>query len=218
MEITLKTAIRSLCLFLSCSIINVQAFDFYISGNAGIAMPEDSEVTSTGLPGVTVNYGFNNDLTFAGALGLVEGAYRSEVEFSYQKNDLDSLSAFGLTVDPTDAGLSGDVKALSGLVNAYYDFDVSQGIHPYLTAGVGFSKIKAQFAVEGFDNISFEYKDTILAYQFGAGVGYDLSENLTLDLRYRFMTGQDPEVRSTSGTDTATFQSHNITAGVRVRF
>jgi opacity protein-like surface antigen len=207
-----------LAVILSFTIPAAHAFDFYVSGNAGIAKPEDSETRSSNLPGVAVNYGFDKDLTFAAALGLVEGPYRSEAEVSYQKNDLDSVNAVGLGTNPANAGLSGSAKAVSGLVNAYYDFDVGRGIHPYVTAGVGFSRIRARLVVEGFDNISHKYEDTVLGYQIGAGVGYALSRYLTLDLRYRFMTGQDPEFRTAAGTTTARFKSHNFTAGLRVRF
>jgi len=216
MEKLIKTTL--LVVFIFCGIPAASAYDFYISGHGGISMPENSEVTNSTQPGVKLNYGFDNAPAFTAAIGMVEGAYRSEAEFSYQKSGVSSIGASGLSVNASAAGINGNARVMSGMVNAYYDLDLGNNLHPYLTGGVGFSKIKAKFAVSGFPALSIKYQDTILSYQIGAGIGYALTDRLTLDLRYRFMTGQDAEFPELGGTTRASFRSHNFLAGLRYRF
>lgn len=189
------------------------AYDIYAGAHAGVGMMEDAETTDSTLPGVEVDFGFDHGLTASGVLGLASGSYRSELEFSYQKNDLDNLNVQGLNIDPSTVGLSGDVTALLGLVNAYYDFDIGRQFFPFITAGVGFARIEADGSLQGV-NLTFTDKDTILAYYAGAGIGYAVSETVTLDVRYRYLTGSDPEFDTT----TTTFASHNFMAGIRFKF
>jgi opacity protein-like surface antigen len=56
--------------------------------------------------------------------------------------------------------------------------------------------------------------DTIFVYHVGGGVGYIVSTKVTLDLKYRYLVGSDPEF----GTTEAEFVSHNFYIGVRYTF
>lgn len=188
--------------------------DVYVAGRAGYSMPDDSELTSSSLPGVKVNLGFKDNFVGAGAVGLRNGAYRSEIEIGYQKNNLKSISASGITINPATVGLSGHVSALTTLVNAYYDFDTGSRLKPFITAGVGFSVLKASFTVTGVSGISSSDEDTVFAYQFGAGLGYAVTDKITIEAGYRYLSGQDAKFNG----DTASFRSSNITAGVRIHF
>ncbi|MEX2524455.1 MAG: outer membrane beta-barrel protein [Gammaproteobacteria bacterium] len=195
------------------SSFQLHAYDIYAGAHGGVAMMEDSEITDSTVPGVQVDLGFDEGLTASGVLGLRSDQYRSEVEFSYMKNDLDNINVQGLNVDPATIGLSGDVTALMGFVNAYYDFDLGNNIRPFVGAGVGFARIKADGALQGVP-LDFSNKDTNFAWNAGAGIGYMVSEQVTLELRYRYISSSDPEFDTT----TSTFASHNFTAGVRFEF
>ena len=56
--------------------------------------------------------------------------------------------------------------------------------------------------------------DTVFAYQFMAGVEVDMAESATLFGGYRYMGTADLEIESL----TASFDTHAIEAGVRIRF
>jgi len=212
----MKSLIASIVVLIAASLYSIpsQAMDIYIAGRAGLSMPQDSTVKTSALPGTRIEFGFNDKFTGAGAVGLREGNYRSEIEIGYQKNDLNSISASGMTINPATVGLSGNVSILTGLVNAYYDIDTGTRFRPYVSGGVGFARIDAKFNVTGVTGISTSDQDTVLAYQFGAGLGYDVSDNITIEAGYRYLTGQDAEF----GTDKASFASHNFSAGIRIHF
>lgn len=192
----------------------LQAMDVYIAGRAGYSIPDNSELTSSALPGVKINLGFKDKYVGAAAVGLRNGAYRTEVEISYQKNNLNSIKASGITINPATVGLSGNVSALTTLVNAYYDFDTGSRLKPYITGGVGFTLVDANFTVTGVSGVSTSDKDTVFAYQIGGGLGYAVTDKITIEAGYRYLSGQDAKFIG----DTVSFSSSNITAGVRIHF
>lgn len=174
----------------------------YVSGNLGLAMPSDSDATDPGAPGLTLNTSYDTGWTLGAALGYNFGNTRIEGEVAYQKADEDKVSFAGVTWDST-----ADISALSFLVNGYYDFTNSSAFTPYLSAGLGFAKIK--WADDGYSA-----DDTVFAYQVGAGVGYALSKNVTLDAKYRYLATSDAKFDTTE----TEFASHNLLFGVRVNF
>ena len=92
----------------------VSAEGLYVSGNIGFAMASDSDLTDSTVPGITVNTEFDTGLAFGAALGYDFNRFRVEGEISYQKNDIDKISAQGVFFDET-----GDAAALSFLINGY---------------------------------------------------------------------------------------------------
>jgi outer membrane autotransporter protein len=108
---------------------------------------------------------------------------------------------------------SGDVTSLSFLANVYYDFVNSTPFTPYLTAGAGVAWLDVNdLAVAGMR--VGDSDDTVFAYQFGAGVGYAINKNLTVDLKYRYFATEDPKF---DGID-AEFANHNVYLGLRYNF
>ena len=54
----------------------------------------------------------------------------------------------------------------------------------------------------------------MLAYQIGIGVGYAVTEKVTIDVKYRYFGTEDSEYDTTA----AEFTSNNFLCGVRVNF
>jgi opacity protein-like surface antigen len=107
-----------------------------------------------------------------------------------------------LTVDFStkyNVGPGADLSTTTVLGNLYYDWANDSAFTPYVGAGVGY----------GFAN-NYPGKDRSgLAVGLAAGVAVDLTDNIALDVGYRFrdiMTkGSDP-------------MEHQVTAGVRFSF
>jgi len=211
----LKTALTSLILILCSGTASLAHAQMYIAGNLGIAMQRDAKATDATEPGMVVKFGFDNDIALSGAVGTRMDSLRMEAELSYQKNDLDTVGITGITVDAATLGVSGKTKALTGLVNVYYDFDTGSPFRPYITGGLGFSRadINARISFEDEQEVLDE-DDTGFAFQLGAGIGYEVTENVTLDLRYRYFSIPDLKFDNIE-TD---LSSHNITAGIRISF
>lgn len=182
----------------------------YVSGNIGLAMASDSDLTDSTIPGITVNIEYDTGLAFGLAVGYDFGNTRVEGEIAYQKNDFNKMSLLGVDVD-----LTGDVTLLSLLVNGYYDFANSSVFTPYISGGLGFAKVEINdLNVPGFGLSSFNDDDTVFAYQIGLGVGYAVNEKVTIDTKYRYFATSDIEFDTTE----TEFASHNFLIGVRVSF
>jgi len=183
---------------------------FYVGGNIGFAKADDSELTDSTVPGITVDTEFDSGLSFGAALGYDFNNFRVEGEISYQQNDIDNIGAEGVYFDAT-----GDAVALSFLINGYYDFINSSAFTPYVSAGLGVAQIEfnnLNISRLGFSGSSDE--DTVFAYQIGAGVGYAITEKVTIDLKYRYFGTADSEYDTTE----AEFASHNVLIGIRLNF
>ena len=194
--------------------VSAQGFDYYLSAGAGVATLQDADAEFASLPGATVDFEFDPGTAWSAAIGAADGPYRSELELYHQKTDLDGVRGTGAGFDPSGAAGAGDVEVLLGLVNAYYDFRTGTFFRPFITAGLGYAKVDAGLAVEGFDAVSVSDEETGLAWQVGIGAGFDVAGNVSLDLRYRYLSGDEVEF-NTAGVDLG---GHSLTAGIRFYF
>jgi opacity protein-like surface antigen len=204
----LITFVCMLAFLLSAPVYSAEGL--YVSGNFGFAMASDSDLTDSTVPGVTINTEFDNGLALGAALGYDFSRFRVEGEISYQKNDVSKIGAQGVSFDE-----SGDSVALSFLINGYYDFINSSAFTPYISAGLGFAQVEfndLDISRVGFSGSSDQ--DTVFAYQVGIGVGYAVTEKVTIDVKYRYFGAEDSEYNTTK----AEFASNNFLFGVRVNF
>jgi len=179
-------------------------------------MPDGDLDITANIPGVLVGSGsgdmeYDTGYTIGGAVGYMKEKFRLEGELSYQANDMDKVVGPGGS-EP----VNGDVSALTLLFNLYYDFKTRGSWTPYITAGFGSSKVDADIEWLSED-------DYVFTYQFGAGVGYAMSETATLDFRYRYLGASDFEYGEIqpglgSASIEAAIASHNLTIGLRFAF
>ena len=124
--------------------------------------------------------------------------------------------------------LKGNSSAYTFMLNAYYDLDLGGGFAPYAGGGAGLAvlSIKAESGESLTEGRALvDDKDTAFAYQFGGGVGYEVSErgsgpSVTLTVDYRYFGIVNP---SFSGEVTGTmleaeFRGHYVGAGIRLGF
>ena len=178
-------------------------------------MPDGDLDITANIPGVLVGSGsgdmeYDTGYTIGGAVGYMMEKFRLEGELSYQANDIDKVSGAGGS-EP----VNGDVTALTLLFNGYFDFDTGRIWTPYITGGLGYSKVEAD--IEGLSE-----DDNVFTYQLGVGVGFAMSETLTLDWGYRYLGAEDFSYRysdpSGSITLDAVIASHNLTVGLHFAF
>ncbi len=181
----------------------------YISANLGYAMAQNTD-TTIGTSSGAIEY--ESGFAGAAAVGFGFDYGRAEAEISYQRNGLDKVRVSGSWLDA-----SGDISNLALLFNGYLElFKIENVVTPYLTAGMGVAMVDISgLPVKSGDSYTTDsHKDTVFAYQFGAGVGYTVSEKLTIDLKYRYFQTSD----LTFGNTVASYGSHNIYLGVRYTF
>ena len=197
-----------LAMFFSSSAYSAEGL--YVSGNVGFAMLSDSDLTDSTVPGLTITTEYDPGFALGGALGYDFNRFRVEGEISYQKNDVDKFSLMGVSLDA-----SGDVSAIAFLINGYFDFVNDSAFTPYISAGLGYAKVEfndLNIVGSGLPSISDD--DAVFAYQVGLGVGYAVTEKVTIDVKYRYFATDDPEFDTTQ----AEIASHNFLLGVRFNF
>ena len=193
----------------------VAADGVYVAGNVGVAMATDTEMDDPELPGVSMDVTYDTGLALSAALGYGIGNFRLEAEFAWQRNDFDSLEASGYGLG-LDVPLSGDVSVASGMVNGYFDFPVGGNWKPFITGGIGMAKVEVNdLNYPGSGEPDWSDDDTVMAWQVGAGVGYALNEQTTLEVKYRYFVTDDAEFEDGDYLDV---ESHNIYLGVRYTF
>ena len=197
--------------------------------NVPFALGGNQEVSDGLINGdIGLGYGFDN-------------GFRLETVFGYRTGDLKvddtitggALPPFGPNL-AYQAGGSAEIDAYDLMINGLYDFNRGGVFQPYIGAGIGYAQISADATnlragvmtggnLETFDANGFSDDDAALAYQALAGVGYKLSEQLTLDMGYKYFTtdGLDFDGRGPTGGPVpyeAEYQDHTVTVGLRYQF
>lgn len=192
------------CFLLVFPALSLAATGWYGSVNAGVAFVPDSDVdfTFSDMGSGTGELSYDTGYTVGGALGYMMDQFRVEGEVSYQSSGIDIFSAYG-----ESESVSGDITALTFLVNGYFDFATGGPWTPYITAGLGYSNVE----VDSDD-------DNLFTYQLGVGIGYAMNEKITWDLRYRYLGFEDYEYSEWGDSVSVEASSHNITLGVRFAF
>jgi opacity protein-like surface antigen len=174
-------------------------------GRADVGYTVDGEIEFGGAA-----YDFEDDWTQHLGLGYAfQNGFRFEGELAHRYND------FGENEGLTD----GNVHAWSGMLNGYYDFNRGGSVQPYIGLGVGAARLNVS-AAGGFG--SFQGQDTVLAYQGMVGVAFDLTEQLALDVGYRYFVADDADFDGVNPNLTATtfdaeYEHQAVTLGLQRR-
>ncbi len=188
-----------------------QGSSWYVAGGLGASFANDSDVKQAG---VTITSEFDTGAIASLAFGHTFGGFRAEGEFSYIKNDISALKAFGVSVPA-----SGDVTAAALMANVYYDFNADAKWKPFIGGGAGY----ANLSINNLTSLGLAIADDsagVFAYQFKAGIGYAFTDSLDGTLGYRFFGTADADLVDSAGAAFPTdgLQTHIIEAGVRYRF
>ena len=150
----------------------------------------NNSISTSGIVGLGVGYQFNNWLRFD-----VTGEYRggSRMQSLYLIND-----PGGSNQTQAADFYSGDLSSFVGLINGYADLGTWSGFTPYVGAGVGF----ARNTLSGVTDISYntiggaqtssggiaaDHSTLGFAWALMAGVAFDVTQNLKLDVNYRYL-------------------------------
>lgn len=184
--------------------------DHYVSLFGGYVIPENA---LTQYDSGSYDLQFKNGFSIGGAIGThVMPSVRGELEFAYQQYEL--CGAAGSGTDPDcdfDSDFEDpDVHTYSVLANTWKDFDLG-AVAPYLGGGLGLGVIH-------LEDDSYGDPALAMAGQVGGGLRVAVTEDLTLDLGYRFKGFFDPLLSGDHATDlyyaAGTHFSHNFIGGV----
>ncbi len=175
----------------------------------------------------------DNDVQFGIGAGYRFTDYL-RVDATASRYTADAVLADGTFGDVRKA----DVTGYELMANAYADLGTFMGFTPYLGAGAGATKLdftETSCSLNGgscdfggtFQYSSSDASDWRFTYSLMAGIAYDLSRNLKLDLGYKFTDVAGASYPSSTVTEVATgdqyrltqtddgFQRHAVTLGLR---
>jgi len=189
-----------------------QSTGFYIGANAGLNILDDSTLVNAFPIDIKYDPGF----LVGGVLGYDFGMVRLDAEFAYRTNDASDL------ILPAPLGgfpAEGSTSALSYMINGYFDIPTSMSLKPYLGVGIGYSTVSLEIIEPSFFGTLANDSDSVLVYQFSAGIGYEISRTTTLSLGYRYFATDDLEMTTIGAVPfTIEYQSHEFNIGVRFLF
>ncbi|WP_080558282.1 opacity family porin [Neisseria lactamica] len=195
----------------------------YPADNAKIFDDYRDIKTRSTHPRLSVGYDFGNWRIALDYARYNKWKHGKHIHLEQTKNPTTSVTA-KLEADHTDKGT---FKAESNYgISAIYDFDTGTRFKPYAGVRVGLGKIRHSIAVEDQKTITINNivsgpinvhppvheSHSIRRVGFGAvaGVGIDITPNLTLDTGYRYhYWGRLENTR---------FKTHEASLGVRYRF
>lgn len=122
--------------------------------------------------------------TLGAVLGYkINDDFRLEGEFAYRHNDFDKLKYHSEKIS-----LHGHTRSLSFMANGYYDFSVEWAAVPYVGVGIGYENRSGHLR---HNETKMRINDNQLAWQVMAGLNYDVSEKVQMNVEYKLHSTKD---------------------------
>lgn len=154
--------------------------DFYIGGNFGFGFPRDHKDDD----GNTIE--LDDDIGGTVAVGYNFVPVRIEGEFIFRTSDVRRYED-----DFGDRPATGNIQNLGVMVNAIYDLPLAQLYSPYVGGGFGASRISAK-GIRWDGETQLDDSESVFAYQFMAGIEYEIGRSAAVRLGYRFFSTRNP--------------------------
>jgi opacity protein-like surface antigen len=197
-------------------------------GDQGLYLRLDSGESFSRAAGGDVGNDVGNANIIGGGVGYRFNEYiRSDATLSYRHGYKINST---IVMDGQTYYSRGHTSSLTGLVNLYAE-PVKFGIvRPYAGGGLGFSRNRTGDVSITVDNLNGSLQGathTSFAWQLSAGIGFDLTSNLSADIGYRYMdmgearTGSHVNIAGTTSdnwTSRGNLTAHELQMGLRYQF
>ena len=195
---------------------------FGVFGLAAGSMMADSVPAAAFNPYVGVKGGYSllgkkdeikykNGFVGAVEFGVSYDAWRLGLEVAYRQNKIKQDGTTNEIFVEGDRLSHDKINSLSGMLNVYYDYALTDECSLYLGLGLGAAKVSYADRVE-----KVESGKTVFAWQAKVGVAYDINENWTVEVDY--CLSKTSNVRFNQQTKIKAPWSNIITAGLRYNF
>jgi opacity protein-like surface antigen len=197
----------------------------YVSLDGGANLVGDaSKVKSNHAELGGSDWSFSFGFGFAGGVGYDFGDFRVDAEVSYLSSPVIATLS-GTTPNKDDK--RGNFTVFGGTANIWLDVDTGTAFTPYIGAGGGGALIS--YTISEDTPIPVLSKKVLsawaLAFQGGAGVVYQLTDAIGLDLGYRLFIVVNPQLKSSKKIDgdyvtaePGLMLTHRVNLGIDVAF
>ena len=152
---------------------------FYLGGRGGIVKHDYSKKGNSGINSDGLD---KNKLMLSGALGYRYNYFRTEVEYVWRDK-----SEKKYVVSPTYS-TKYNFRSYSYMLNGYFDFAPYRWFTPYVSAGIGLTKLKYKDVdsdgMSGTTNGN--YSPTRFTWSVGGGLSVKVTNRFNVDAGYRY--------------------------------
>ena len=155
--------------------------------------------------------------------GFIEGGIGCQLSDTFRVDVTGGYLFKASLHDPYPNSLSANLETYTGFVNMYYDITNYGGFTPYVGGGVGVAYhelTNLTFPAGARDGSNYDF-----AWHVTAGMSYDLSDSLKLDVAYRYMDLGEARSNSDLGHVSGAgpiavrdLHDHQIKVGLRYHF
>ncbi|SEP60608.1 Opacity protein [Faunimonas pinastri] len=207
----------------------VAASGWYLRGDIGYKIYQNPDVRYDGAVIGAVNFShekIDNTGTIGGGVGYKFNDWlRADVTVDYEWpgkfHGNTPCGACGSGLNDEYA----DISAVTGLANVYADLGYYAGFAPYIGAGVGLSYLRTSdvhsINADG-TRVDFDSDGrTNFAWALMAGVSYDITHNVALDVGYRYLNLGDAVAKDPDYDGRIKYKdiaAHEIRVGLRYTF
>ena len=202
----------------------------YISGLGGLNLFSDADFSYGPLDGFGGEADYAPGFMIGGAAGYAFDAsgdpdaglaFRPELEITYRRNSLDSVTEVGGRNTGTFTDVDGNISNLGMMANGWVDYRFGD-LTPYVGFGIGASYVNLNDIEYAGADIADD-SDFVFAYQVGVGAAYAINSNIDLTVGYRFFATLDAafetsETIPAESIDDAENANHTMLLGVRYNF
>ena len=160
----------------------------------------------------------NPGYIIGGAVGIDWGnQVRTELELSHARWTSDTARVY-ISGTTFDTPAQSDVSATYLLGNAWLDLTQGSKLTPYIGGGLGIGWANVNAATD--TPFVTHFNASGLAFQLGAGVRFDVSDNVSIDAGYRFkdIVGLNYSSDTPMALTDTSLASHNFQVGLTLKF
>jgi opacity protein-like surface antigen len=210
---------------------------FYIGGRQGIGTTsntrfatDDGDTMFKSQYGLGLRGGAVIGYSFGPVLGFVSPRIELEADYSSLSVKKHTVTQGGVNISPGGTDSFGDVRSTTGLVNGFLDINMGQiagarpdsmlwRIKPFVGGGIGMSQVKLSRQGITDTGVVMDGSSTKMTWHASAGIGYQVWDNVTVEVGYRHMRTEGLPFTARDGTSSKTDLVNNLlTIGVRRSF
>lgn len=183
-----------------------EAGPFYVGVFGGYTFGSDATWTFPFFASIDADV--QETWTLGAKVGYIPPSFKYiavELEYFYLHPDIDRSGSSVVTVE-------GDATAHNFMLNCLFRYPEGR-FHPYIGFGLGFSSVNVSGTTTTIGTSPLDANDTAFAYQFLAGINFEINRNWSADLTYRWFS-TDPDV---NGGD-IDYTTNLITIGINYHF